>query len=187
MGAWTAITFATTTRCFTTASACSAIALPLSHLTRHGVGPGDVLLFFGMFDAPDTGERHHRIFGYCRVQTATPLNSLTDAEREDLLALRHPHVLDRRVTSDVIYCGEGEAAKQAHKSLRMTRPGGPLSQSIVPNWLEAKGLGYPAMPWRWAEPGALHLVSRGQEFVCDIGDDPEAIAWIEDKIAAIRA
>lgn len=157
-----------------------------SHLARHGIGPGDVFLFFGLFADPETGERHHRIFGYCRVRAATPVDMLSDAEREELVALRHPHVLDRRVTNDVIYRGEGETARRAHNSLRMTRPGGQLSQWIVPTWLKAKGLSYHAKPWRWAEPGALQLVSRGQEFVCDIGDDPEAIAWIEDKIAAIR-
>jgi hypothetical protein len=157
-----------------------------SHLARHGIGPGDVFLFFGLFADPDTGERHHRIFGYFKVRTATPVDALSAAEHAELVALQHPHVLDRSVTNDVIYRGEGVAARQAHDSLRMTRPGGPLSQWRVPPWLEAKGLSYHAKPWRWAEPGYLQLVSRGQEFVCDIGENAEACDWIDAKIEAIH-
>jgi len=157
-----------------------------SHLARHGVGPGDLFLFFGLFADPATGERHHRIFGYCKVRTANPVTALSADERAELVALQHPHVLDRRITNDVIYRGEGEAARQAHDSLRMTRPGGPLSHWHVPDWLSARGLTYHAKPWRWAEPGSLQLVSRGQEFVCDIGDDTKARDWIDAKIEAIR-
>ena len=158
-----------------------------SHLARHGVGLGDLFLFFGLFADPATGERHHRIFGYLKVSSATPVATMPAAERAELVALRHPHLLDRRVTNDVIYRGEGAAARYADSTLRMTRPDGPLSHWHVPHWLQARGLSYHAKPWRWAEPGALQLVSRGQEFVCDIGEDNEAVAWINAKIAAIRA
>ncbi len=158
-----------------------------SHLARHGVGPGDVFLFFGLFADPETGDRHHRIFGYSKVRSTIAVAVMPTAERVELVALRHPHLLDRQVTNDMIYRGEGATAKQAPDSLRMTHPRGPVSFWQVPAWLERKGLSYHAKPWRWAEAGSLQLVSRGQEFVCDIGDDEEAIAWIEEKIAAIRA
>lgn len=158
-----------------------------SHLARHGVGPGDLFLFFGLFAEPGTRERHHRIFGYLKVRSATAVATMPADERAELVALRHPHLLDRRVTNDVIYRGEGTAARCAESTLRMTRPGGPLSQWRVPHWLEARGLSYHAKPWRWAEPGALQLVSRGQEFVCDIGEDNEAFEWINSKIDAINA
>lgn len=158
-----------------------------SHLARHGIGPGDVFLFFGLFADPDTGERHHRIFGYLKVRSATPVSAMAGEERAELVALRHPHLLDRRVTNDVIYRGEGAAAKRADIALRMTRPGGPLSHWHVPEWLQRRGLSYHAKPWRWAAPGALELVSRGQEFVCDLGEDEEAAAWVAAKISAICA
>ena len=158
-----------------------------SHLARHGVGLGDLFLFFGLFADPDTGERHHRIFGYLKVRSATPVATMPLAERAELVALRHPHLLERRVTNDVIYRGEGVAARYADSTLRMTRLGGPLSHWHVPHWLQTRGLSYHAKPWRWAEPGALQLVSRGQEFVCDIGEGTEAVAWINAKIAAICA
>lgn len=158
-----------------------------SHLARHGIGPGDVFLFFGLFADSETGERHHRIFGYLKVRTATPVSEMLDDERSELVALRHPHLLDRRVTNDAIYRGEGVAAGHASDSLRMTRAGGPLSHWHVPGWLRGKGLSYHGKPWRWAEEGALQLVSRGQEFVCDVGEDAEAKEWIARKIQAIRA
>lgn len=158
-----------------------------SHLARHGVGPGDIFLFFGLFAEPETGERHHRIFGYLKVHSAIPVAEMPMAERAELVALRHPHLLDRQVTNDMIYRGEGATAGHAPGSLRMTRPGGSVSVWQVPAWLQHKGLSYHGKPWRWAEPGSLQLVSRGQEFVCDIGDDAEAAAWIDKKIEAIRA
>ena len=158
-----------------------------SHLARHEVGPGDIFLFFGLFADPASGERHHRVFGYLKVRTATPVASMLADERAELIALRHPHLLDRNITNDVIYRGEGAAARHATEGLRMTRPGGPLSRWHVPHWLKGKGLSYHAKPWRWPESGALQLVSRGQEFVCDIGEDEEAAAWIDAMIEAICA
>lgn len=157
-----------------------------SHLARHGIGPGDVFLFFGLFADPASGERHHRIFGYLKVRSATAVAAMPVTERAELAGLRHPHLLDRCVTNDVIYRGEGAAARNADHALRMTRPGGPLSHWHVPHWLQTRGLSYHAKPWRWAEPGALKLVSRGQEFVCDIGEHKEAAAWVNGKIATIR-
>jgi hypothetical protein len=157
-----------------------------SHLARHGIGPGDLFLFFGLFADPATSERHHRIFGYLKVRSATLVATMPAAERAELEALRHPHLLDRRVTNDVIYRGKGATARNAGPTLRMTRPGGPLSRWHVPHWLQTRGLTYHAKPWRWAEPSALQVVSRGQEFVCDIGEDKEAVAWVDGKIAAIR-
>ena len=158
-----------------------------SHLARHDVGPGDVFLFFGLFADPITGERHHRIFGYLKVRSATPVAAMRAAERDELVALRHPHVHDRRVTNDVIYRGEGATARYADDGLCMTRPGGPLSYWHVPHWLKERGLSYHGKPWRWEEPGTLRVVARGQEFVCDLGEDNEAAAWIDAKIAAIHA
>jgi hypothetical protein len=38
-----------------------------SHLRRQGVAFGDVFLFFGLFADEHSGERHHRIYGYMRV------------------------------------------------------------------------------------------------------------------------
>ena len=47
-----------------------------------------MFLFFGLFANPDTGEHHHRIFGYCKVRTATPVDALSAGERAELVALQ---------------------------------------------------------------------------------------------------
>lgn len=85
----------------------------------------------------------------------------------------------------MIYRGEGIAASQAHPELRLTRPGGPLSQWIVPEWLQEKGLTYHGRATRWAAPGELSAVARGQEFVCDVGDDAIAHDWAEGIVRMI--
>lgn len=157
-----------------------------AHLEKQGVGVGDVFLFFGLFAEPGSLERHHRFFGYLRVDRLVRVADIGHSERAAFESLRHPHVLGREAKNDVIYSGEGATARSASSELRLTRQGGPLSSWEVPSWLEGKGLTYHAKPWRWAEPGHLQVVSRGQEFVSDTGEDAEARDWVEAKIAAMN-
>lgn len=158
-----------------------------SHLARNQVNVGDLFLFFGLFADEQTGQRHHRFFGYLRVQMMREVSRLSDAEREELRELRHPHVMGSWFANDMIYRGEGAAAMQARPRLRLTRPGGPVSQWIVPSWLRGKGLTYHGKPARWSRSGELSAVARGQEFVCDMGDDPIAHDWVEAIIGMIRS
>jgi hypothetical protein len=157
-----------------------------SHLARNNVGAGDLFLFFGLFADEYNGERHHRFFGYLRVEAVHPVAKLPSALRTELEALRHPHVIGTWTNQDAVYIGEGLAAAQALPELRLTRPGGPLSQWQVPDWIAEKGLTYHGKPWRWSTAGELTAVSRGQEFVSDVGDDPEAHAWAERVVSLIR-
>ncbi len=39
-----------------------------AHLSNQRVGAGDVFLFFGLFSDEVTRERHHRIFGFLKVE-----------------------------------------------------------------------------------------------------------------------
>lgn len=89
-----------------------------SHLSNQGVAVGDVFLFFGLFADEFTGERHHRIFGYLRVAKATA------PCEQDLSGLvrRHPHTIGEWNDNNIVYSGEGSAAKIAHKALRLTQP-----------------------------------------------------------------
>jgi hypothetical protein len=45
-----------------------------AHLENNGVGVGDVFLFYGLF-ALDGRDRHHRIFGYLKVEEVRRLGS----------------------------------------------------------------------------------------------------------------
>lgn len=156
-----------------------------SHLARNRVGPGDLFLFFGLFADEETKARHHRFFGYLKVQSCMEVGRLSAADRKDLQQLKHPHVMGTWYANDMIYRGEGMAASQAHPELRLTRPGGPLSQWIVPEWLQEKGLTYHGRATRWATPGELSAVARGQEFVCDVGDDAIAHDWADGIVRMI--
>ena len=46
-----------------------------SHLKNNGVGEGDVFLFFGLFAEVGTGDPHHRIFGYLKVDNVQQIGS----------------------------------------------------------------------------------------------------------------
>ena len=77
-------------------------------------------------------------------------------------------------------------ARSDHPDLRLTIDGGPLSIWRVPAWLEKAGLTYHGRAERWATPGKLHAVSRGQEFVADIGEERAPRAWL-DKVLNLLA
>ncbi len=158
-----------------------------SHLSNQGVGVGDLFLFFGLFADEATGERHHRFFGYLRVQERHLVSDISDDMRLELEQLKHPHVLGMKAPNNTIYRGEGRTALKAHPGLRLTQTGGPLSRWIVPTWMRERGLTYHSKPTRWIGESSLDSVARGQEFVCDVGDDPVAIAWAEHIVGMVRS
>lgn len=80
---------------------------------------------------------------------------------------------------------EARAANHASPSLRLTRAEGPLNSWTIPPWLRTHGLTYHARPERWIGQTELDSAKRGQEFVSDVGDDPEALGWLDAIIAEI--
>jgi len=157
-----------------------------SHLRNQGVGNGDVFLFFGLFADEFTGEPHHRFFGYMRVEQVHTISSAPLPFLEKLQLLRHPHVLGIKSANNTVYWGEGALAKRAWHSLRLTKPRSSSSHWIVPSWLRTFGLTYHPNPGCWVGDEELISARRGQEFVCDIGNDPRARAWMDYIIAEIR-
>lgn len=158
-----------------------------SHLDNQDVGVGDTFLFFGLFADEVTGERHHRFYGYMRVAERHAVATMACGVRDEFVRLRHPHVLGISSANNTIYRGEGGEASHAPDGLRLTRTGGPLSRWAVPGWLGERGLSYHGAPSRWNGDRELNSVARGQEFVCDIGDDHRAHEWLEDVIRMIRS
>lgn len=157
------------------------------HLGNQGVGKGDVFLFFGLFGDPETGERHHRIFGWMRVSCHGPPDLVRTWPGWREPPRPHPHFHGEWGKSNTIYHGVGRCAATASGQLRLTRPGGPLNRWIVPPWLGRHGLSYHARPRRWIGDSELDSVRRGQEFVCDIGEDSAPRRWLEQVIAEIEA
>ena len=156
------------------------------HLANNGVGRGDVFLFFGLFADEFTGERHHRIFGHMMVDDVIALGVDPDPARVPRFAPDHPHFIGARDRNNTLYLGRGRTAALASPDLRLTQADGPLGTWIVPAWLEAYGLTYHRESWRWPAPGTLLSAARGQEFICDIGDDAAARAWLAGIVAEIE-
>jgi hypothetical protein len=159
-----------------------------SHLQRQGVRLGDVFLFFGLFSDPNGVGRHHRIFAFMEIETIITGDALSPENPLLSVAPRtHPHVIGERPANNCIYAGPARVAATAHPHLRLTCSTGPLKLWSVPPWLQETGLSYHGRLERWQEDGRLETVSRGQEFVTDIGDRIEPRQWLEGIIEAVRA
>ncbi|GAA0270532.1 hypothetical protein GCM10009127_08280 [Alteraurantiacibacter aestuarii] len=154
-----------------------------SHLENCGVGAGDLFIFFGLF-RQGRERAHHRIFGWLWVDDVVRSG---EPAMEDLRALGHPHALAAHGANDAIYCGPGGTARSSHAELRLSVEDGPPSLWRVPAWMERSGLSYHGRADRWHGDGILQSVSRGQEFVADIGvgdaGDADAHEWAHRMLA----
>jgi Nucleotide modification associated domain 3 len=163
-----------------------------SHLKKRGVRDGDVFLFFGLFAEVGSTDRHHRIFGYLKVEAVLPIGFQPSGHEISSTLRQHPHTIAKWDTDEhwddnnTIYFGRGTKAKRAHADLRLTKLGGPMSHWTVPQWLRETELTYHQKAARWLEDGTLRVVGRGQEFVAKIGDRPEPRKWLHEVIAAIE-
>lgn len=158
-----------------------------SHLERNGVGVGDVFLFFGLFASCDGRDRHHRIFGYLEVEEVRRLGSRpSEGDSPEGFLRQHPHTIGEWNENNTLYLGSGAKSRNAHPSLRLTKPGTLASVWSVPTWLKAAGLTYHSNPIRWASDKELHVASRGQEFVSNIGTEATPKEWLRTVLDAIK-
>ena len=162
------------------------VAAAQSHLANNGVSVGDVFLFFGLFSNIDGSDRHHRIFGYLRVEERRRLGpDPGPTAQPDGFGIRHPHTIGVWPRNNCLYVGRGLKAAAAGDELRLSRPGGPVSRWRVPRWLRRTGLTYHGRADRWEGRDALRTVGRGQEFVAEISRTGEARTWVEQVIDSI--
>jgi hypothetical protein len=155
------------------------------HLSRNGVRPGDVFVFFGLFAEEDTGERHHRIFGTMQIACNEAPEIVGQHPAWRVPPRPHPHFSGQWPATNCVYFGPGNTACKASPALRLTRPGGPLNRWVVPSWLRQFGLTYHSKPERWHANHELDSVKRGQEFICDIDNAKEPQRWLEAIISEI--
>jgi hypothetical protein len=82
-----------------------------SHLARQGVGIGDIFLFFGLFAEIDGRDRHHRIFGYLKVEKLFRLgrHPIVPVELAGL-PRPHPHTIGEWNDNNTVYLGPGLSA-----------------------------------------------------------------------------
>jgi len=156
-----------------------------THLARHGVGEGDLFVFFGLFQGHNEA-RHHRIFGWLEVSECLNLADAPARQVARLKKLGFPHALGLHARNDCVYSGRGGTARLASDFLRLSVTEGPPSLWQVPAWLSETGLSYHAREERWLPGNRLQSVARGQEFVADIGERDDARRWAKRIIAEMR-
>ena len=154
------------------------------HLENNQVGDGDVFLFFGLFAYPNRVDPHHRIFGYLKVDEVLRVGSNPSLEDQPRgFSIQHPHTIGEWNSSNAIYVGSAGFANSDHPELRLSVSGENKSIWQVPSWVRETGLTYHRKSWRWRDDGTLQSVSRGQEFITDIGKRNDAKEWLENIVA----
>lgn len=148
----------------------------------------------------------HVLFGWLQVDEILRVGSNTDKFRDSHPWLvGHPHLHGTRNMSNTIYVASdklslpgmpvskpgGGTFRSVRPELILTAPGQPKrSVWTLPAFFSPNGrkpLSYHSAPTRWADTkdGKVRLesVGRGQEFVLDTDDYPEAIAWAATLIS----
>ncbi len=160
-----------------------------SHLANQNVGPGDVFIFFGLFKdyvGPtdpraiiENGPPHQRIFGIMTIEEIVDIGPDPQGFQHYGLPRTHPHTnRGQERENNTLYKGRGQLAHNAYNSLKLSAEGQNLSVWNCPEWLQKSGLSYHGREDRW-QGNLLHTVARGQEFVADVGDCPDAAAWLK--------
>ncbi|PAU75489.1 Nmad3 family putative nucleotide modification protein [Halomonas salipaludis] len=177
------------------------------HLRNHGVGPGDLFLFFGLFRRVEPhaggwrwvpGSRpRHVIWGWLQVASVLPV----DQARGDhhAWAHYHPHFQRQDDPNNVLYLARPQLAlpeldeplpgvgafSHVAPERQLTAPQATrVSQWRLPRWCYPEHgrtpLSYHANRQRWrqhTDHTELDAVARGQEFVLDGDEYPEALPW----------
>ena len=160
-----------------------------THLSNNGVEKGDVFLFYGLFSDLDGADRHHRIFGFLKIEEILrPGSAPTRASQPTGFTIRHPHTIGEWNENNAIYVGPGRTATIDLTKLRLSMPNGPVSHWQIPSWLRDTGLSYHRNPKRWSSDGVLRTTSPGQEFVtADITGNAEAESWLANVMGFIES
>ena len=180
---------------------------PEGHLEKQGVGTGDVFLLFGLFRRVEEtregwrfirGEpKQHIRWGWLQIEQACRVNEIRGDGRFDW-ARYHGHFSWRGAPGNPLYVtthqldlGDSLTVPGAgvfprfDERLVLTEPGGSVSQWRLPRWFYPDGgrtpLTYHPDATRWQRDddfAYLQSVGRGQEFVLDLEEYPEASGWI---------
>lgn len=181
------------------------------HLQNQGIKEGDVFVFYGWFKQVEQVARKYRyvrnapdlhvIFGWLQVERRIPVGDLSEIPP---WALEHPHCVREKYHSfDSLYISTDHLKLPG---IVTDKPGAAVFQKFDPA-LCLTALGMSRSVWRlpsWFYPGEgksglsyhtrsarfrleedyvlLRSVGRGQEFVLDCGEYPEALNWLTNII-----
>lgn len=186
-----------------------------SHLASHGVGRGDVFVFFGWFREVEKHQRtwryvqgapdQHVIFGWMQVQSVVPVASIKTSKKCQWMRY-HPHCHGDFTSPNVVYRayqklqlpGVNKIAGAGvfncyHQKRCLTASGRSRSIWSLPAWMNPQGrnssLSYHTDAKRWQSvDGGVELksVARGQEFVLDLEHYPEGVSWLAELMGTQR-
>ena len=179
-----------------------------SHLARHGVGVGDLFLFFGWFRSVERSGSHwryvrgspdlHVIYGWMRVGEVIALQGIDKTTEHLAPFVDHPHLHGRDRPSNTLYISRNSLDLSA-----INRPGAGMFTEIssdriltdinqpkrsswrLPLWFHPDSgmtLSYHEKPNRWAIDGAdciLSSAARGQEFVLTENKPEVTDLWLQ--------
>lgn len=183
-----------------------------SHLRNNNVGAGDLFLFFGLFRRVEVvhgsykwvrGDRPcHVIWGWMQIGEILPLGESQPLGCE--WAEYHPHFHRGRDPNNVLYVasrhlllkgatedipGADVFGRFSPDRMLTAEDAETVSTWDLPAWFfpgkVRQPLTYHSDPQRWQKRGdrtLLRSVARGQEFVLDCDEYPEAIDWVHDLI-----
>lgn len=176
------------------------------HLRKQGVGAGDLFLFWGVFRRVDlelrwVGPRLHVIWGFLQVGSVNPVDQVVRPrlDREWRWAAGHPHLSPGSDRTNTLYVAderlrvEGQSTKALagagvfdvfDERRQLTAPDANTPSTWrLPSWVHPgrrRPLTYHATAARWTRTRShvrLRTAARGQEFVLDADDYPEAAEW----------
>lgn len=178
------------------------------HLENQGVQIGDIFFFYGWFRQTESRDRHltfqkndsgrHILFAWMQIGEIIPVK---EKKRIPAWADHHPHVVRAsKFENDTLYIASEKLVINGKEANRagygcfskisaeriLTWPGTSRSAWKLPQWFfpfenNRKPLTYHSCENRWTKDQdcvRLQTVGRGQEFVLDCGDYPEAIDWL---------
>ena len=180
-------------------------------MENQGVGPGDLFLFFGLFQKVEKGHNgwqfvrgarpQHIVWGWLQIGEICNVDTVR-REEEWAWAVYHCHFSWQGDPRNTLYVaserldlgvpvakrGAGVFSRSEEKRI-LTAPGQSVSDWGLPAWFYPEGtktpLSYHPDRSRWKREGNysyLRSVGRGQEFVLDLQQYPEELEWTVDLL-----
>ena len=176
------------------------------HLRSQGISKGDVFVFFGLFRPAELHKgkwrfvpkapSQHIIWGWMEVEKIVSIDELKSKELK--WARYHPHFHGTEDANNTLYISSqsrsGVFSRLEDRLVLTQRQSTKPSLWSVPKWLYPFGnqdqrrepLSFHHKPERWQldqDHCVLQSVARGQEFVLDVEQYPEAEDWLRDLIS----
>jgi hypothetical protein len=171
-----------------------------SHLSSAGVDNGDLFLFWGLFRHADFrgrwsfyGPPEHRLFGWLQVGQIVDLGEDGSFAAQRWPWLRdHPHARRGWSRQNVLYIASDKLRLSGaplgipgwgvfQNGFRLTAEDASPSIWSIPDWLNPArgGVGMTYHPIaRWSDHCTVTCAGRGQEFVAEIAERPDALHWL---------